>query len=145
VKKRGSTKARYGKRSSPRSSRCVPVVDPLIAHLQAEIVWLRGELEQARASLTAVTSERAHAMVEYYRQLATESAAAAETPARPSPRKGKRLEETTASREAVPWAGHLMADGHLDGPVHTDEEEDAEQEIMRREAALDAELEGVKQ
>jgi hypothetical protein len=81
---------------------------------------------ESRQALVAMADAKAHAQIEYWRALDQQPA--------PQARAEKVVRQAP---EASVHFSSLMAEGHLDGPVHTDEEE----EILRREAEREFELE----
>jgi hypothetical protein len=99
----------------------------LLTQLREENAWLRGQVAESRQALVAMADVKAHAQIEYWRAVDQQP---------PAPRSAREKEVRQAPEASVHFSS-LMAEGHVDGPVHTDEEE----EILRREAEREFELE----
>jgi hypothetical protein len=83
-----------------------------LAQSNAEIAWLRNQVAESRASVVAMADTRAHAQMEYFRAV-REPAPVAET----------RSKVVASPPEASVHYSSLMAEGHIEGPVHEEDEE----------------------
>lgn len=109
----------------------------VIARQDREIAWLRSEVAAARASVVAMADTRAHAQIEYYKALSQPLPKAAAG-------KQERVVESAAP-EASPYYASLVAEGHIDGPVHDDDEEALFVRERERDLAQEkAQAEGVE-
>jgi hypothetical protein len=108
----------------------------VIARQDCEIAWLRAQVAESRASVVAMADTKAHAQMEYFRAISQPVTPTSDAVVPPT--KGPKIVAPPA--EASVHYASLLAEGHLDGPVHEEDEE----ALFMRERERDLEAERVK-
>jgi hypothetical protein len=117
---------------SQREDSAVEVLRNERDFLRARIAYLEQQVDELRKELITALHEKTRREIEYYKR----AEAATRSMATGAIREAEQLASTPV--ETLPWAHTLMADGHIEGAVHSDEEIEVELQALDRERLREA-------